>query len=138
MGRYARVGRYAPAAERFQRKVADGPVPEHCPDLGPCLLWTGALSDTGYGSIKGDDRKTVAAHRFAWEQEHGPIPADLEPDHLCRVRSCVRVAHMELVTHRINMARGMSPSAVRHREGVCSRGHALRGPEADVYVTRQG
>lgn len=137
--RYATVGRYAPAAERFMAKVdRDGPINEHRPDLGPCWIWTGATGNHGYGSLRGDDGKTVLAHRFSYELQIGPIPVGLQIDHLCRVRACVNPLHLEPVTPIENVARGLSPAAVLHREGVCSRGHALVGPDADVYIRKGG
>lgn len=46
------------------------------------------------------------AHRIAWVLERGEIPAGLVPDHLCRVRNCIRVDHLELVTNAENVRRG--------------------------------
>jgi hypothetical protein len=37
----------------------------------------------------------------------GPIPPNREIDHLCRVRSCVNPAHLEVVTNRENCRRGI-------------------------------
>ncbi len=37
----------------------------------------------------------------------GPIPEGLELDHLCRVRHCVNPDHLEAVTHRENIRRGL-------------------------------
>src|SRR5690606_21541386 len=38
-----------------------------------CLVWTGHLNHAGYGRLWVDGRM-VLAHRYAWEQENGPIP----------------------------------------------------------------
>ena len=56
------------------------------------------------------------AHRWAWEQAKGPIPKGLVVDHLCRVRWCCNPDHMELVTNRENILRGISPSADHARK----------------------
>ena len=101
--------RRPPLAARFWTLVdLDGPIPAYAPDLGACWLWTGALSDRGYGAFRigGRSGKTVRAHRWAFEDANGPIPEGLEPDHLCRVRACVRPDHQEAVTHRENLRRG--------------------------------
>ena len=60
----------------------------------------------------------VMAHRFAYELLVGPIPDDLELDHLCRNTCCVNPEHLEAVTHLENMRR-------RHlREAThCAQGH---------------
>jgi hypothetical protein len=41
-----------------------------------------------------------------YEALTGSIPADLQLDHLCRVRNCVNPAHLEPVTPRENVRRG--------------------------------
>ena len=46
----------------------------------------------------------------------------LEPDHLCRNRSCVRPSHLEAVTHLENMRRGKNGA-----KSNCPEGHPLRG-----------
>jgi hypothetical protein len=72
-------------AERFWAKV-DQRGPMLSPYLGPCWVWTGSLRPNGYGQIqRGRRGEGVAkAHRVAFELMKGPIPAGLEPDHLCR------------------------------------------------------
>src|SRR5699024_11195410 len=65
------------------------------------IIWTGATDSSGYGQLVAYGRK-VAAHRYAWEREHGPIPDGREVDHKCWERSCVNVAHLRLATHAEN------------------------------------
>src|SRR5688500_4996363 len=71
-----------------------------------CWLWTGARHPLGYGHVRYGNR-TSAAHRVAWELINGPIPEGLTLDHLCRVPACVRPDHLEPVTHRENVRRGI-------------------------------
>ncbi len=82
--------------DRFWAKVSkEGPVPTHCPDIGPCWLWTGAKDSRGYGKVGiGGGKKTVPAHRLLWEWEHGPIQAGLFLLHRCDNPSCVRPDHL--------------------------------------------
>src|SRR3990167_5796765 len=87
--------------DRFWLKVKLGPIPVQRPDLGPCWVWTARCDAAGYGRFNGG--YSQLAHRNAYERLVGPIPKGLEPDHLCRNRSCVRVTHLELVTHAENM-----------------------------------
>jgi hypothetical protein len=77
-----------PIKERFWNKV----VFNH----NGCWLWTGGLTH-GYGRIR-HNGKTPYVHRLAWEWKNGPIPEELEVDHLCEVRHCVNHDHMILVT----------------------------------------
>lgn len=106
---------------RFEQATAEGPVPEHRPDLGPCLIFTGSTNGgSGYGQFRYNGRNGYA-HRYAWESTNGPIPVGLTIDHLCRVRTCVRLAHLELVTGQENTRR--AAAARTH----CPAGHPLTG-----------
>lgn len=85
-----------------------------------CWLWVASCSPSGYGHFRVDG-KTVRAHRFAYEYWHGPIPADKELDHCCRVRACVNPAHLEAVSHQENVLRGEARAAANARKAVCPK-----------------
>ena len=94
-------------------------------DPAGCLLWTGALSGVGgYGQFSVDRRQRLV-HRLMYEWFAGPIPAGMQIDHLCRVRRCANVAHLEVVTPRENTRRGMGTSGVNARKTHCGHGHAF-------------
>jgi len=117
---------------KFWAKIdKDGPPPEFRPSLGACWLWLGYISPQGYGKLT-RERRQIQAHRYTYELLGGTIPADLDLDHLCRVRHCVRPEHMEPVTRKENAQRGAHGRLVRH----CPRGHAY--DEANTYVTKAG
>jgi len=90
-----------------------------------CWLWTGPLHRLGYGrtSVAG---RIGYAHRLAYEMLVGPIPADLELDHRCRNRACVNPAHLEPVTHKVNM----------ERSAHATRTHCPAGHRYDTANTR--
>ena len=106
---------------------------------GGCWRWTGYHLANGYaqfyaGGGYGAPKKMV--HRFSYELKFGNIPAGLEIDHLCSVRDCVNPAHLEAVTHRVNMHRTPnSMFAVRASRTHCARGHAYT-PE-NTYFSRK-
>jgi hypothetical protein len=82
---------------------------QDCGFTSPCWLWQGTVATTGYGQIRHSVvgfGRTVMAHRYFWEEAHGPVPNGLELDHLCRVRSCCNPEHLEPVTRRENILRG--------------------------------
>ena len=96
-----------------------------------CLNWIGAKNDSGYGLFYHE--RLIRAHRWAYEQVYGPIPKELELDHLCRNRACVNWQHLESVTRSVNMLR--SPLNKQHSRimGLSKRKHNL--PEG-VYLMR--
>lgn len=80
-------------AARFERKVK--------PVAGGCHAWTAYRTKDGYGQLWVDGG-LVYAHRFAYEQARGPIPYGMQIDHICNVRFCVNVAHLQCVTPQQN------------------------------------
>ncbi len=90
-----------------------------------CWLWTGAKTSAGYGNflVSKALHKFMGAHRFSFELTGQVIPPKLILDHLCHNRACVNPAHLEVVTHRINILRGESLSAKRARATHCKHGH---------------
>ena len=69
--------------------------------VGECLLWTGSVGSHGYGQISFDGRMRTT-HRLAYELTCGPIPAGLLVDHICRVKTCIRIDHLRLATKKQN------------------------------------
>ena len=101
-----------------------------------CWEWTASCTPKGYGHFNAVDtpgRKYVNAHRYAYLNLVGPIPDGMELDHLCRNRKCIRPHHLDVVTHAVNARRGMSPTVILWRWGVCRNGH----PRSESY-TRKG
>jgi hypothetical protein len=59
------------------------------------------------------------AHRVAYEHWCAPIGSGREIDHLCRNRACVNPNHLEAVSHRENVRRGLRGALTTH----CAQGH---------------
>lgn len=103
-----RPARLAGEEARFWPKVDRSGGPDSC------WLWTGATTHNGYGRFRvfRDGRWThQMAHRWAYEERHGPIPAGIYPDHTChtndpacpggitcRHRPCCNPAHLDGTT----------------------------------------
>lgn len=73
--------------------------------------------------------KLMPAHRAAYELYVGPIGEGLELDHLCRNTLCVNPAHLEPVTHQVNIQRGY---ALKPKKTHCINGHEMT--EANIYI----
>jgi len=91
-----------------------------------CWEWTGPRRGKGYGCF-GVDRRKVQAHRFAYEMLVGDIPEGLNLDHLCRNLICVNPRHLEPVTNRENILRGINFIADQAKKTHCKNGHELSG-----------
>lgn len=117
--------------EAFWSRVALRPdtTKEHC------WIWCGRVDDFGYGHFKVKGR-SLKAHRVAWTIINGPVPDDKTLDHTCRNPRCVNPAHMEPVTNRENILRGISPTAINALKTHCPRGHHLEG--ANLLPNKHG
>jgi hypothetical protein len=91
-----------------------------------CWLWTGALTADGYGRVRVSRSRLMLTHRLFFLALVGPIPGDLQLDHICRVRHCVNPAHLEVVTLQENVRRGMAGARQRARTH-CPSGHPYSG-----------
>lgn len=113
-----------------------------------CVLWTGAVNEDGYGRCTVNGRQGLA-HRVAWEAEHGPIPAGMQVDHACHNatgchrgadcphRRCVNLAHLQLVTPRVNQLLKLAPVGWSERILThCLRNHPRT--VANTYFGRDG
>lgn len=90
-----------PPSSRFEDSITRNP--------DGCWIWVRACDEKGYPlfrvEVAAGKRRSLGAHRWAYEHFVGAIPAGLEIDHLCGVRACVNPAHMEPVTHQENVRR---------------------------------
>lgn len=107
--------------DRFWENVLFGPE--------GCWIWGGYRNDVGYGQLRHCGR-TYYAHRFSYELHKGEIPNGLDLDHLCRVRCCVNPDHLEAVTRKENLRRGLHISG-QAKKTHCTRGHEYSG--ANLY-----
>ena len=111
---------------RFAAKVDPGV------SSADCWLWRGAKDRGGYGHLKVNGH-LARAHRFLYQLLVGPIPKGLTLDHLCRNRACVRPSHLEPVTLRVNLQRGVWPNAHKTH---CLKGHPY--DEQNTYSDSRG
>lgn len=93
-----------------------------------CWIWVGSRLTNGYGFIsvgpKGE-QKRLLVHRVAYTMLVGPIPDETpQLDHLCREHPCIRAYdHLEPVTNRENVRRGVGPWGYKERPWYCPQGH---------------
>lgn len=103
-----------------------------------CQVWTGETNSKGYGraGIGGPRRCRRQAHILRYEAEIGPVPEGLQLDHLCRNRLCGNPAHLQPVTCRENLLRGLTVASANAQKSHCHMGHALS--DDNLRIERHG
>lgn len=92
----------------------------------PCRIFVGPRDRGGYGSVT-IGHTSIGAHLYVWERDVGPVPDDLEIDHVCRVRPCINTDHMRTVTHQVNVTENVVGSfwMLNAAKTHCIKGHAF-------------
>ncbi len=99
-----------------------------------CWEWRACISN-GYPQFM-VDKKLVGAHRYSYELFREKIPAGLQIDHLCRNKICVNPEHLEVVTNRENVLRGIGVTANNARKTHCPQGHPY--DNKNTYINPDG
>ncbi len=70
-----------------------------------CVIWTGAISPNGYGTIRTDspNPKTIYVHRLAYELALGEITEKHDVHHKCENKLCCNPNHLKICTRGEHM-----------------------------------
>ncbi len=117
------------AEQRFEQYVQKSYLPNQC------WVWVGVQDYNGYGRFF-YNRKNDRAHRVSYQLYVGPIPDGMTIDHLCRNRRCVNPTHLEVVSLRENILRGLGIPAINARKTHCKNGHEFN--KINTYYYRNG
>lgn len=97
-----------------------------------CWIWTGRLTDCGYGRV-GYHRKQWKAHRLAWALTYGSIENGMGVLHKCDNPPCCNPNHLFIGTQIDNMAdsarKGRHPRNATHYLPSGDRHHSRLHPE---------
>lgn len=97
-----------------------------------CWLWPGRRDTGGYGVID-TGGTSLKAHRVTYEAWVGPIPPGYTLDHRCKVRHCVRPAHLQPMPLAQNILLGDGYSGLNARKTRCIRGHEFTSENTITY-----
>jgi hypothetical protein len=99
-----------------------------------CINWKKSLTRAGYGQLRRGS-KTLAAHRVAWEEVHGPIPDGLWVLHHCDNRKCINVEHLYLGDVKRNALDAVERDRTEPMRGENNWNHKLT--ETQIKEIRQ-
>lgn len=102
-----------------------------------CWEWKDRPDSHGYGQIRIGNKMRLV-YQITYRLVKGPLPEGEEIDHLCRNTLCVNPDHLQSVTHRENVLRGISPHAKNAKKIFCKNGHPLWGDNARPFPSRPG
>lgn len=117
--------------EHIARTVVETPGPLDT----PCEVWPLGQLTGGYGGVKYEG-KDYRVHRVRWELTYGSVSSGMHLDHLCRVRLCAALDHLEPVTPRENILRGEGLAAQQVLRTHCPSGHPYSGDNLYVLPSR--
>lgn len=103
-------------------------------DPGRCWEWQGRTDPKGYGKLFFiRPGRSMLAHRYVYQEIHGPIPKGQQVRHTCDNPPCCNPAHLVLGTPADNQndmrERGRSRAKHWGQGGVCVNGHPWEGNE---------
>ncbi len=110
---------------------------------GPCVVPGQRPRRDGYVQRRVDG-KLIYAHRWAWTEAYGSIPAGLCVCHACDNRACINVAHLFLGSPADNTrdmvakGRARGPAKLAVADVVAIRAAAVGGPAQGVIARRYG
>lgn len=99
---YERVRRNNTTDDLAKRnRTIEQSVASHTEWVGECLVWTGDISDQGYGIITRRGRP-LRAHREVFRLAFPELKPEQYVDHKCHNRACVNMKHLRVASPKQN------------------------------------
>lgn len=123
--RASRATRYLPG----HRRAPD--FPYEVDEATGCWIWQGTVTRAGHGGMTNPDRRgCILAHRYIYEQVHGPLDEGMAVHHLCPNKLCVNPEHLVAVTATEHRSWHALRQWERHRARAGKHLNLSGGPEA--------
>jgi hypothetical protein len=111
--------------------------------MGECQEAMGRRHRDGYvWAWDTEQKREMLAHRLAWQQRFGEIPAGLMVMHACDNPACINIDHLLLGSHTDNMRdmwskdRAGGAPIQRRNQTHCLHGHEFN--DGNTYVRPNG
>ncbi len=91
-------------------------------DPNGCWIWIGCFHWNGYGQLT-FDHEHYRSHRFVYEYLVDQIPKGIELHHVCENRRCVNPFHLQPLTPKEHMMKGMGIGRINIEKTHCNHGH---------------
>jgi hypothetical protein len=65
----------------------------------------------------------LLAHRVVWAHHHGPIPPGHDVHHLCHVKRCIRIEHLDCLPSGQHITEHRMEYSHNRAKTHCKRGH---------------
>jgi HNH endonuclease len=107
----------------------------------PCKEWDGPRNPNGYGTLSVNGTRWFA-HRWAWVQRYGSIPAGMQVLHRCDNPPCCEPLHLFLGTQSDNIrdmyskGRGLTGAAHPMNTRMALRAHSLANLQRGRLLVR--
>lgn len=90
--------------------------------MSNCWYYAGYTDGNNYAELFREGVR-YKVHRLMYEAVKGVIPSTYVIDHLCRTHNCINPDHLEAVTNRENVLRGVGITAKSALKTHCINGH---------------